>query len=112
MRDHAYDRLLDGGACHRARIRADPLAHPDTLARWPRTALKPYRSNTIAVIRHRQTHKHDAPTHTLWYDISAQALFDEAFRPIIADIENGLIEVVARLLKRVKLDQANALTVY
>ena len=39
-------------------------------------------------------------------------MFDEAFRPIIADIENALIGVVARLLKRVKLDQANALTVY
>ena len=56
--------------------------------------------------------KHDAPTHTLWYDISAQALFDEAFRPIVADIENALVGLVARLLKRLKLDEASALTVY
>ena len=40
------------------------------------------------------------------------ALVDEAFRPIVADIENALVGLVAGLLKRLKLDEASALTVY
>ncbi len=37
----------------------------------------------------------DAMTHRLWYDIRAQALFDETFRPVVKEIEDMLIGVVA-----------------
>lgn len=37
----------------------------------------------------------DANTHRLWYDIRAQALFDPAFRPVVAEIEAMLIGVVS-----------------
>ncbi|MFC6689405.1 TetR/AcrR family transcriptional regulator [Jhaorihella thermophila] len=33
----------------------------------------------------------DAMTHRLWYDIRTQAMFDDAFRPVVAEIEAGLI---------------------
>lgn len=36
----------------------------------------------------------DAMTHRLWYDIRNQALFDETFRPVTAEIEAMLISVV------------------
>ena len=36
----------------------------------------------------------DAASHRLWYDIRAQAMFDPAFRPVVAEIESTLIEVV------------------
>ncbi|MGC1502989.1 MAG: TetR/AcrR family transcriptional regulator [Sulfitobacter sp.] len=36
----------------------------------------------------------DAQTHRLWYDIRNQAMFDEAFRPEVEDIERKLIDVV------------------
>jgi len=35
----------------------------------------------------------DASTHRLWYDIRGQALFDPAFRPVVAEIEAALIEI-------------------
>lgn len=36
----------------------------------------------------------DAANHRLWYDIRAQAMFDPVFRPVVAEIEATLIEVV------------------
>lgn len=36
----------------------------------------------------------DAGRHRLWYDIRAQAMFDPVFRPVVADIESTLIDVV------------------
>jgi len=33
-------------------------------------------------------------THRLWYDIRAQAMFDETFRPIVSEIEAKLIGIV------------------
>jgi AcrR family transcriptional regulator len=36
----------------------------------------------------------DAPTHRLWYDIRTQAMFDETFRPVVAEIEAKLIGIV------------------
>ncbi|KIN60335.1 Transcriptional regulator, TetR family [Sulfitobacter noctilucae] len=36
----------------------------------------------------------NAQTHRLWYDIRNQAMFDEAFRPEVEDIERKLIGVV------------------
>lgn len=37
----------------------------------------------------------DAATHRLWYDIRNQALFDDTFRPVTAEIEALLIAVVS-----------------
>lgn len=36
----------------------------------------------------------DGMTHTLWYDIRTQAMFDETFRPIVLEIEEMLIGIV------------------
>ena len=44
----------------------------------------------------------DWETHRLWYDIRTQAMFDEAFQPTVAEIEQalaGLMEKVADLLE-------------
>lgn len=41
----------------------------------------------------------DLPTHRLWYDIRNQALFDPAFRPVIAEIEVALVETVAQAMR-------------
>jgi AcrR family transcriptional regulator len=37
----------------------------------------------------------NAMTHRLWYDIRAQAMFDETFRPVVKEIEDMLIGIVA-----------------
>jgi|SoiMethySBSTD1v2_1073268.scaffolds.fasta_scaffold817730_1 AcrR family transcriptional regulator len=42
----------------------------------------------------------DSDSHRLWYDIRAQALFDESFRPTVSEIERSLIGIVRRLLDR------------
>lgn len=54
----------------------------------------------------------DTSTHTLWYDISAQAQFDPAFRPVVREVEDALIAVVARTLRRAGVRKADAATVY
>lgn len=36
----------------------------------------------------------EASTHRLWYDLRSQALFDPAFRPVVADIEATLIDIL------------------
>lgn len=36
----------------------------------------------------------DGATHGLWYDIRAQAVFDPAFRPVVAEIEASMAAVV------------------
>lgn len=36
----------------------------------------------------------DQMTHRLWYDIRSQAMFDETFRPVVAEIEAMLIDLV------------------
>lgn len=36
----------------------------------------------------------DEMTHRLWYDIRCQAMFDERFRPVVAEIEDMLIGLV------------------
>lgn len=51
-------------------------------------------------------------THMLWYDISAQALFDPVFRPVVAEIEAALVGVVARVLRRFGADEADATATY
>lgn len=42
----------------------------------------------------------DAPTHRLWYDIRNQALFDDMFRPVAAEIETMLVSMVSHAFKR------------
>lgn len=36
----------------------------------------------------------ESVSHTLWYDIRSQAMFDEAFRPVVLEIEEMLIDLV------------------
>lgn len=54
----------------------------------------------------------DAETHRLWYDIRAQALFDQTFHSVVNEIERSLTELVGRLLARIGLPDADALEVY
>ncbi|WP_243614022.1 TetR/AcrR family transcriptional regulator [Shimia aestuarii] len=42
----------------------------------------------------------DAMTHRLWYDIRSQAMFDETFRPIVREIEEMLVGIVADALEK------------
>ncbi len=42
----------------------------------------------------------DASTHRLWYDIRNQALFDDTFRPVAAEIETMLVSMVSHAFKR------------
>lgn len=42
----------------------------------------------------------DAMTHRLWYDIRNQALFDETFRPVTAEIEDTLMSIVSAAFAR------------
>lgn len=42
----------------------------------------------------------DAKTHRLWYDIRNQALFDDTFRPVTAEIEDMLITIVSLAFAR------------
>ncbi|WP_297757959.1 TetR/AcrR family transcriptional regulator [uncultured Shimia sp.] len=42
----------------------------------------------------------DAMTHRLWYDIRSQAMFDETFRPIVHEIEEMLVGIVADALEK------------
>lgn len=36
----------------------------------------------------------EASTHRLWYDLRSQALFDSAFRPVVEEIEEALIDIL------------------
>jgi AcrR family transcriptional regulator len=52
-----------------------------------------------AVVEHGMTHR-------LWYDIRAQALFDQSFLGLVSDLEDRLIRVIREALKRLSaLDQ-------
>lgn len=42
----------------------------------------------------------DEMTHRLWYDIRTQAMFDDTFRPIVAEIEAMLIDIVRTALRK------------
>ncbi len=53
-----------------------------------------------------------ANTHRLWYDIRGQALFDEAFHPVVDEIERALVNVVVRLLQRLDIEIVSPLSVY
>lgn len=47
-----------------------------------------------------QTLAQSSDTHRLWYDIRGQAMFDPAFRPVVADIEASMIAVFAEIETR------------
>jgi len=42
----------------------------------------------------------DKMTHKLWYDIRTQAMFDDTFRPVVAEIEASLIDIVRTTLRK------------
>ncbi|WKE64056.1 TetR/AcrR family transcriptional regulator [Gallaecimonas kandeliae] len=48
--------------------------------------------------------KEEHSTHRLWYDIRAQALFDPAFRPVVAEIEAKLMETLALAVQAARLN--------
>lgn len=54
----------------------------------------------------------NAETHRLWYDFRSQAMFDPAFREVVADIEDAVIEVVSRLLDRLGQTGADVMPAY
>lgn len=49
----------------------------------------------------------EASKHRLWYDMRAQSLFDESFRPAVGEIEQGLEDMTWRVVTRYcEFDQA------
>lgn len=51
----------------------------------------------------------EASTHRLWYDLRSQALFDPAFRPVVEDIEETLINILQLAATRAgKTDRIDA----
>lgn len=54
----------------------------------------------------------DAETHRLWYDIRSQAMFDFDFLDVVEEIESELIELVARLFRRLGFPESMALAGY
>lgn len=56
--------------------------------------------------------EHDANKHRLWYDIRSQALFEEAFRPVVREIEDNLVAMVVRVLTRLGRPADNGETMY
>ncbi len=47
-----------------------------------------------------ETIRDEAPMHRLWYDLRAQALFEDAFRPDVAEIDKSLEAMVWRIVSR------------
>lgn len=56
--------------------------------------------------------EHDAGTHRLWYDIRSQALFEEAFHPVVEEIEDSLMAMVCRLLNEMGKSSDNVRDTY
>lgn len=56
--------------------------------------------------------EHDANKHRLWYDIRSQALFEEAFRPVVREIEENLVAMVVRFLTELGRPADNGQTMY
>ncbi|MCP4185079.1 MAG: TetR/AcrR family transcriptional regulator [Hyphomicrobiales bacterium] len=59
-----------------------------------------------------ETIRTGAETHRLWYDIRTQALFEENFHGVVAEIEYALILLVERLLGRLGIPKSDALQIY
>ena len=56
--------------------------------------------------------EHDAHKHRLWYDIRSQSLFEDAFRPVVREIEDNLIAMVVRFLGKLGRPADNGQTTY
>lgn len=54
----------------------------------------------------------DEMTHRLWYDIRTQAMFDETFRPVVAEIEARLIGIVRTAFERAGRDVPEQVEIY
>ena len=50
--------------------------------------------------------------HRLWYDIRAQALFDPSFQGPVEELERAMVDLCGRLLRRLGLEGADALSTY
>ncbi|MFR9804273.1 TetR/AcrR family transcriptional regulator [Pseudonocardia sp. RS010] len=46
------------------------------------------------------TCRDEAPLHRLWYDLRSQSLFEESFRPDVAEIDQSLERMVWRIVRR------------
>ena len=47
-----------------------------------------------------ETVRREAPLHRLWYDLRAQALFEEAFRADVAELDKSLENMIWRIMSR------------
>jgi len=47
-----------------------------------------------------ETIRDEAPMHRLWYDLRAQALFEDAFRADVTEIDNSLEAMIWRIASR------------
>jgi len=47
----------------------------------------------------------DGATHALWYDIRTQAIFDETFQPVVAEIGVKLVEIVRTAFQKAGQDE-------
>jgi len=54
----------------------------------------------------------DEATHRLWYDIQTQAMFDATFRPVVAEIEDMLINVTRLALSKAGASDGEAEMLY
>ncbi|TKZ18162.1 TetR/AcrR family transcriptional regulator [Shimia litoralis] len=54
----------------------------------------------------------DEMTHRLWYDIRNQALFDVAFRPVVAEIEAKLIGIVQLAFEKAGKDPVGDVAIH
>jgi len=54
----------------------------------------------------------DEMTHRLWYDIRNQALFDVAFRPVVAEIEAKLIGIVHLAFEKAAKDPVGDVAIH
>lgn len=56
--------------------------------------------------------ENDAEKHRLWYDIRSQALFDDSFTDVVTELEQAMIDLCGRLLKRLDLAGPDPLDIY
>lgn len=56
--------------------------------------------------------ENDAEKHRLWYDIRSQALFDDSFTDVVTELEQAMIDLCGRLLKRIDLAGHDPLDIY
>lgn len=44
----------------------------------------------------------DSESHRLWYDIRSQAMFDSQFRPLVAELDQSLCDMIAGIAARIQ----------